>query len=93
VVERRPQNGSMGTWTLGAKGGRGWALEAGFLGGEGGSKVSERKRAASKAARRCQWRPDALEAALSLPDGINFWADAPRTRVYVISTWNFQRTG
>jgi len=33
VVERRPQNGSLGTWTLGAKGGRGWALEGGFLGG------------------------------------------------------------
>jgi len=25
----------MGTWTLGAKGGRGWALEGGFLGGGG----------------------------------------------------------
>jgi len=59
----------MGTWTLGAKGGRGWALEGGFLGG--GSKASERKRAASNASRRCLWRPDALEAALSLLDGMN----------------------
>ena len=33
AVERRLQNGSMGTWTLGAKGGRGWALEGGFLRG------------------------------------------------------------
>jgi len=33
----------MGTWTLGAKGERGWVLEAGFLGGEGGSKVSGHK--------------------------------------------------
>ena len=33
AVERYPQNGSMGTWTLGVKGGRGWALEGGFLGG------------------------------------------------------------
>jgi len=60
----------MGTWTLGAKGGRGWALEAGLLGG-GGSKPSGRKRAASDASRRCLWRPDALEAALSLLDGMN----------------------
>ena len=60
----------MGTWTLGAKGGRGWALEGGFLGG-GGSKASGRKRAASNASRCCLWRPDALEAALSLPDGMN----------------------
>ena len=35
AVERRPQNGSMGRWTLGAKGGRGWAREGGFLGGGG----------------------------------------------------------
>ena len=35
AVERRPQNGGMGTWTLGTKGGRGWALEGGFLGGGG----------------------------------------------------------
>ena len=70
MVERRPQNGSMGTWTLGAKGGSGWALEGGFLGG-GRSKASGRKRAASNASRRCLWRLDALEAALSLPDGIN----------------------
>jgi len=59
----------MGTWTLGAKGGRGWALEGQFLGG--GSKASGRKRAASNASRRCLWRPDALEAALSLRDGMN----------------------
>jgi len=59
----------MGTWTLGAKGGRGCALEGGFLGG--GSKASGRKRAASNACRRCLWRPDTLEAALSLPDGMN----------------------
>ena len=31
----------MGMWTLGVKGGRGWALEGGFLGG-GGSKASGR---------------------------------------------------
>jgi len=36
----------------------------------GGSKASGGKRAASNASRRCLWRPDALEAALSLPDGI-----------------------
>jgi len=60
----------MGTWTLGAKGGRGWALEGGFLWG-GGSKASGRKRAVSNASRRCLWRPDALEAALSLPDRMN----------------------
>jgi len=39
--------------------------------GGGGSKTSGRKRAASNASRRYLWRPDALEAALSLPDGIN----------------------
>jgi len=60
----------MGTSTLGAKGARGWALEGGFLGG-GGSMASGCKRAASNASRRCLWRPDALEAALSLPDGMN----------------------
>ena len=59
----------MGTWTLGTKGGRGWALEGGFLGG--GSKASGCNRAASNASRRCLWRADALEAALSLPDGMN----------------------
>jgi len=59
----------MGTWTLGAKGGRGWALEGAFLGG--GSKASGRKKAASNASRHCLWHPDTLEAALSLPDGIN----------------------
>jgi len=69
AVERRPQNGRMGTWTLGAKGGRGWALEGGFLGGW--SEASGRKRAASNTSRRCLWRPDALEAALSHPDGIS----------------------
>jgi len=35
AVERRLQNGSMRTWTLGTKGGRGWALEGGFLRGGG----------------------------------------------------------
>jgi len=60
----------MGTWTLGAKGGRGWALEGGILGG-GGSKASGHKRAASNASRRCLWRPDALKVALSLPEGMN----------------------
>jgi len=39
--------------------------------GGGGSKVSGRKRAASNAFRRCLWRPDAFEAALSLPDRMN----------------------
>ena len=39
--------------------------------GGGGSKASGRKRAASNASRRCLWRPDTLEAALSLPDGMN----------------------
>jgi len=29
------------------------------------------KGATSNASRHCQWRPDVLEAALSLPDGIN----------------------
>jgi len=37
----------------------------------GGSKASGGKRAASNASRCCLWRPDALEAALSLPDGVN----------------------
>ena len=37
----------------------------------GGSQASGHKRAASKGSRLCLWRPDALEAALSLPDGIN----------------------
>jgi len=37
----------------------------------GGSKVSEQKGASSNASRLCQWHPDAFEAALSLPDGIN----------------------
>ena len=36
-----------------------------------GSKACGRKRAASNASRRCLWRPDALEVALSLPDGVN----------------------
>jgi len=35
AVERRPQNGSMATWTLGAKGGRGCAQQGGFLWGGG----------------------------------------------------------
>ena len=35
-MKRRLQNSSMGTRTLGVKGGRGWAPEAGFLGGGGG---------------------------------------------------------
>ena len=39
--------------------------------GGGGSKGSGRTRAASNASRRYLWRPDALEAALSLPDGMN----------------------
>jgi len=43
----------------------------GRVSGGGGSKGSARKRAASNASRRCLWRPDALEAALSLPDGMN----------------------
>ena len=43
----------------------------GRVSGGGGSKGSGRKRAASNASRRCLWRPDALEAALSLPDGMN----------------------
>jgi len=43
----------------------------GRISGGGGSKASGRKRAASNASRRCLWRPDALEAALSLPDGMN----------------------
>jgi len=43
----------------------------GRVSGGGGSKVSGHKRAASNASRRCLWRPDALEAALSLPDGMN----------------------
>jgi len=60
----------MGTWTVGAKGGRGWALQRVFLGGVG-SKASGRKRAASNESKHCRWRPDALEAALSLPDGMN----------------------
>ena len=60
----------MGTWTLGAKGGKGWALEGGFLGG-GGSKLSGRKRAVSNASRHCLSCPHELEAALSLLDGIN----------------------
>jgi len=43
----------------------------GRVSGGGGSKGSGRKRAASNASRRCLWHLDALEAALSLPDGIN----------------------
>jgi len=70
AVESRPQNGRMETWTLGAKGERGWALVGEILEGEG-SKASGRKRAASNASRRCLWHPDALEAPLSLPDAIN----------------------
>jgi len=37
----------------------------------GGSKASGRKAAESNASRRYLWRPDALEAALSLLDGMN----------------------
>jgi len=59
----------MGTWTLGMKGGRGGVLEGGFLGG--GSKGSGRKKVASNASRRFLGRPNALEAALSLPHGMN----------------------
>ena len=59
----------MGTCTLGAKGGRGCTLEGGFLGR--GSKASGRKRVRANASRRCVWGRDALEAALSLSDGIN----------------------
>ena len=33
AVERRPQKGSMRSWPLGAKGGKGWALEGELLGG------------------------------------------------------------
>ena len=43
----------------------------GRVSGGGESKASGRKRATSNASRRCLWCPDALEAALSLPDGIN----------------------
>jgi len=43
----------------------------GRVSGGGGSKASGRKRAASNASRGCLWRPDALEVALSLQDGIN----------------------
>jgi len=43
----------------------------GRVSGGGGSKASGRKRAASNASRRCVWRPEALEVALSLPDGMN----------------------
>jgi len=43
----------------------------GRVSGGGWSKVSGRKRAMSNASRRCLWCPDGLEAALSLPDGIN----------------------
>jgi len=70
----------MGTWTLGAKGARGWALEGGFLGG-GWSNASGRKRAASNASRRCLWRPDGLEAALSLPDGMNLGGRTQNSRL------------
>ena len=35
MVEMRPQNSTIGMWTLGAKGRKGWALEGGFLGGGG----------------------------------------------------------
>jgi len=43
----------------------------GRVSGEKGSEGSGCKSAASNASRRCLWRPDALEAALSLLDGIN----------------------
>jgi len=56
-----------GLWAWGEEGAGRW--REGFWGG--GSKGSGRKRAASNASRRCLWRPDALEAALSLPDEMN----------------------
>jgi len=37
------------------------------------------KGATSNASRHCQWRPDVLEAALSLPDGINLGGRTPNS--------------
>ena len=43
----------------------------GRVSGGKGSKATGCKRAASNVSRRCLWRADTLEAALSLPDRIN----------------------
>ena len=92
AVERRPQNVSMGTWTLGAKGGRGWALEGVFLGGGGGLRGLDAKGPRPM-------HPDAAcGVRMHCRRPLHFWTewtrgDAPRTRVYVISAWNVRRTG